>query len=225
MSGQLVQIGSGGKRRQESTARLILTLTVAGLFSGIAIVGAYELTRPAILANQARALREAVFEVVPGAEQLLALVWRDGMLAPAETGSAAIYAGYDADGGFLGYAIPGEGAGYQDVIKLIFGFDPERGRVVGMRVLESRETPGLGDKIYKDQDFVGAFRDLAVEPAIELVKDGATEPYQVDGITGATISSRAVVNIIGEAHGLWRERLFAPGEEPPYEPAGGEGAP
>ena len=222
MSGELVQIGSLRPNAKESTARLILTLTVAGLFSGIAIVGAYELTRPAILANQARALREAVFEVVPGAEALLGLAWRDGALRPAEDDAPAIYAGYGSDGAFLGYAIPGEGAGYQDVIQLIYGFDPARARVVGMRVLESRETPGLGDRIYKDESFVGAFRDLAVDPAIELVKDGATEPHQVDGITGATISSRAVVRIVDEAHGVWRERLFAPGDEPPYRPAGEE---
>lgn len=223
MSGQLVQIGSRAKQARESTPRLILTLTLAGLLSGITIVGAYELTRPAILANQARALREAVFEVVPGAESLLGLAWRDGALQPAGAGPPALYAGYDADDRFLGYAIPGEGAGYQDTIGLIYGYDPARRRVIGMQVLESRETPGLGDRIFKDPVFVGAFRDLAVDPAIELVKEGASLPHQVDGITGATISSRAVVRIVNEANGVWLERLFEPGDEPPPEAAGGEG--
>jgi H+/Na+-translocating ferredoxin:NAD+ oxidoreductase subunit G len=223
VSGQLVQIGSAGKAAAESTAKLVVTLTMAGLFSGIAIVGAYELTRPTILANQAKALREAVFEVVPGAEKLRGLAWRDGALLAADDASA-IYAAYAADGRFLGYAIPAEGAGYQDTIRLIYGFDPARARIVGMRVLESRETPGLGDRIYKDPDFVGAFRDLAVEPEIELVKGGASAPNQVDGITGATISSRAVVRIVGDAHAEWRDRLFAPGDEPPYQAAAGEEA-
>lgn len=217
MNGDLVQIESR-RRAGDSLPRLVTTLALAGLLSGLAIVGAYEATRPRIAANQARALRAAVFEVVPGADKLQRLAWRDGRLEPAAGdagGEPSIYAGYGADGRFLGYAIPGEGAGYQDVIVLLYGFDPARRRVVGMRVLESRETPGLGDRIYKDAGFVAAFRDLAVEPEIELVTDGATAANQVDGITGATISSRAVVRILNDANAEWLDRLFPPGAEPP----------
>ncbi len=216
MSGQLVQLG-GRKNPPETTARLVTTLAVAGLLSGIAIVGAFEITRPAIEANRARALRLAVFEVVPGAERLQRLAWREGGLTPAvgeAQGEPSIYGGYGADGTFLGYAIPGEAPGYQDLIQLLYGFDPKRRRVVGMQVLESRETPGLGDRIYKDADFVGAFRDLAIEPEIELVAGGASAPNQVDGITGATISSRAVVRIINQSNAEWLPRLPSPGGEP-----------
>ena len=205
MSGQLVQLG-GRKKPPETTARLVTTLGIAGLLSGIAIVGAYEITKPMIEANRARALRRAVFEVVPGAERLQRLAWRDGELVPAAgaaDGEPSVYAGHGPGGEFLGYAIPGEAPGYQDLIKLLYGFDPARRRVVGMEVLESRETPGLGDRIYKDPDFVGAFRDLAIEPEIELVKEGASAPNQVDGITGATISSLAVVRIINQSNVEW----------------------
>ena len=51
------------------------------------------------------------------------------------------------------------------------------------------------------------FSDLAVEPGVELVQDGGTEPNQVDAITGATISSRSVVKIVNSACGEWLERL------------------
>ncbi len=219
MNGELVQITSRKKKANDSTPRLVLTLTVAGLLSGLAIVSAYELTRPIIAANQARFMREAVFKVIPGAERLQQLAWSDGTLAPAvdEAGEPSIYAGYDAGSRFLGYAIPGEGTGYQDTIGLLYGFDPARRRVTGMEVLVSSETPGLGDKIYKDEAFVGAFLDLAIEPEIELVKEGASADNQVDGITGATISSQAVVRIINQANAEWLERLFEPGREPPLE--------
>ncbi len=226
MSGELVQIGTGRRQASDSTPRLVLTLTVAGLLSGLAIVGAYEATRPRIAANQAAALERAVFEVVPGAERLQRLAWRDGALVPAPGDAAeelSIYAGHTADGRFIGYAIPGDGSGYQDVIELLYGFDPARRRVTGMWILESRETPGLGDRIYKDEVFVAAFRDLAIEPAIELVKDGASAEHQVDGLTGATISSRAVVRIINEANEAWLARLPAPGEEPALSGDGGGG--
>ena len=67
-------------------------------------------------------------------------------------------------GALVGFAIPAEGAGFQDTIKLIYGFDAASHRVVGMGVLESRETPGLGDKIAKDADFLASFRDLRRGP-------------------------------------------------------------
>ena len=63
-----------------SSLRLVLTLAIAGLISGIAIIGIYESTLPTITANKARELREAVFKVLPGVSQMQALVYRDGEL-------------------------------------------------------------------------------------------------------------------------------------------------
>lgn len=217
---------SGGRRFPEG-ARLVLALSLAGLVSGLAIVGAYQATLPAIQANQAAALERAVFEVLPGAERMEKLEWRDGALVAAEDGAhgavagaagggaaPAVYAGYGAGGERVGYAVPGEGAGFQDTIRLLFGYRPERGRIVGLAILESRETPGLGDRIYKDPEFVAEFADLAVEPQVELVKGGGEGPNQVDAITGATISSRAVVDIVNAAGAEWLGRLpaAAPGD-------------
>lgn len=198
--------------------RLILTLTVAGLFSGLAIVSAYRLTLPRIQENQARALREAVFQVVPGSETMRRMVAVDDAVVPASAAATgteedSVYAAYDAQGGFLGYAIPAAGAGFQDTIKLIYGYDPTRREILGMQVLESRETPGLGDRIYKDPHFLGEFHGLAVDPRVELVKGTGDEPWQVDAITGATISSTAVVAIVNGANDRWLGRL--PTEAPP----------
>ncbi len=65
-----------------------------------------------------------------------------------------------------------------------------------MEILDSRETPGLGDKIYKDAAFVANFASLSVDPEIVAVKKGnKSAPNQIDAITGATISSKAVVKI------------------------------
>lgn len=225
MNGELVQIGSGRAKAKHGPLRLVGVLTFGSLFSGLAIVGAYEATLPRITANQAAALRRAVFEVVPGAEQLERLVWKDGKLGPAggnATTDPAIYAAYAGDGRFLGWAIPGEGAGYQDTIRLLYGFDPARRHIIGMQVVESRETPGLGDRIYKDKTFVSAFRDLAIEPKVELVKGGASAPNQVDGLTGATISSSSVVRILNTANAEWSPRLPAPGSEPTLGAGGKE---
>lgn len=204
-----------GPAKEPSPFRLVATLGLAGLLSGIALATAYEVTAPMIAANRAREMRAAVFEVLPGSETVRGLALEDGALVTTEgevTGEETAFATWDAQGRLLGYAIPAEGPGFQDTISLIFGFDPAAGQVVGMRVLESRETPGLGDKIYKDDDFVGCFRSLAVEPEIVVVKKGeSTEENHVDGITGATISSKAVVKILNSALTEWRPRFPADG--------------
>ena len=103
------------------------------------------------------------------------------------------------------------GQGFQDVLRLLYGYAPDRAAVVGMKVLESKETPGLGDKIEKDAAFKANFESLSVRlgpdarsiaDPITLVKPGEkTEPWQVEAITGATISSRAVATILRESTG------------------------
>ena len=199
------------ERNEPSSLRLVATLGLAGLLSGLIIVSVYEATLPAIEAYKARVLREAVFKVLPGVDHMQRMVYADGKLVASE-GSAndddALFAGYAADGALVGYAIPTAGPGFQDIIRVLYGYLPDQRQVSGMEVLESRETPGLGDKIYKDPAFVANFDALAVDPEIVAVKKGTkTQPNQVDAITGATISSKAVVRIINEANRRWLERL------------------
>ena len=110
------------------------------------------------------------------------------------------------------------GPGFQDTIALLYGYRPDEKNVVGMEILESRETPGLGDKIYKDAVFVSGFSALSVEPEIVAVKKGTkSRPNEIDAITGATISSKAVVRIINETHADWSAQLPEPGSEPRLE--------
>jgi len=192
-----------------SSMRLVLTLAIAGLISGIAIIGIYEWTLPTITANKARELRGELIAVEKPAKD-----------------EPVVYGGYDDQGEFVGYAIPAAGPGFQDTIGLLYGYRPGKKIVVGMEVLESRETPGLGDKIYKDPVFVGGFSALSVVPKIVAVKKGTqSQPNEIDVITGATISSKAVVRIINETHEEWSGQLPAPGSEPPLvrtEPAAAE---
>ncbi len=198
---------------EASSARMIATLTIAGLASGLLLVGVYEVTKPIIEANNAAALERAVFQVLPGTSSMEPVILRDGQLsigsgAKDEDELPTVYLGRDDAGGITGYAIPWQGAGFQDVIKLIYGYDPAQQLVVGMEILESMETPGLGDKIFKDESFVANFDALAVEPEILAVANGAkTQAHEVDCITGATISSKAVVKIINAGNAEWLPRL------------------
>jgi len=207
--------------REPGSTRLVATLGLAGLLSGLIIVSVFEATRPTIVAYQAKVLRQAVFKVLPGTTRMQRLVHREGRLLVKETedqDEEALFGGYDAQGRLLGYAIPSAGPGFQDTIRLIYGYRPDARRVVGMEILESRETPGLGDKIYKDAAFVADFQSLAIDPRIETVKRGTKAAVnQVNAITGATISSKAVVRIINQGNARWLERLPPPEAAPPLE--------
>ena len=212
-----------GKTGAPGPLRLVMTLAIAGLLSGVGIIGIYETTLPTITENKARELRAAVFKVLPGVTRMQPLVYREDGLVVDEPGKdePVVYGGYDDAGEFVGYAIPGAGPGFQDTIGLLYGYTPERRLVLGMEILESRETPGLGDKIFKDADFVSEFEALSVDPEIVAVKKGtSTGANEIDAITGATISSKAVARIINETHTAWSERLPPPGTEPALEPRG-----
>ena len=212
---------AGKQPAAPSSLRLVLTLAIAGLVSGVAIIGIYQTTLPTITANKARELREAVFKVLPGVSRMQALVYRDGRIVVVpqpDKDEPVIYGGYDDQGEFVGYAMPAAGPGFQDTIAILYGYKPEQKMVVGMEVLESRETPGLGDKIYKDLEFVAGFSALSIEPEIVAVKKGTkSQPNEIDAITGATISAKAIVRIINETHAAWSGQLPAPGSEPPLE--------
>lgn len=201
-----------------SSLRIALTLAVAGLLSGLILVVAYEFSQPMIEAHRREALRRAVFKVVPGATRMMKLSPKDGALVPAapEDKGEAVYAAWD-DTAFLGWAVAGEGAGFQDTIRLLWGLTPDTLKVQGLEVIDSRETPGLGDRIYKDPAFAAEFSALATDPTIQVVANGqGSLPNHVDGITGATISSKAVVAIINAGNSTWRAQLPKdPGVEPP----------
>lgn len=197
------------RRESASAFKLVSTLGLTALLSGIAIASVYEVTRATIAEHRARTLRESVFDVLPGAARMEPLPFAAASGDSAIAGDDVAYAAYDAEDRLVGYALRGEGPGYQDTIELLAGYDPAGARLTGMRVLDSRETPGLGDKIYKDAGFVGAFRDLDVEGGIQLTKGGAEASNEVDAITGATISSRAVVGILNRSLARWRPLLDA----------------
>ncbi|MDH3355172.1 MAG: RnfABCDGE type electron transport complex subunit G [Chromatiales bacterium] len=211
------------KSQDPSSSRLIISMAIAGLFSGLIIIGIYLATFNTIKANKARELKEAVFRVLPNVTQMSQLRLEDGRVVAysGDPDENTLYAGFDNRGHFIGYALTGSGAGFQDTIKMLYGYQPDKERIVGMRVLDSRETPGLGDKIYKDSEFVSNFDALSVYPTIKVVKKGnKTKNSEVDAITGATISSKAVVRIINLANKKWLSNLPAnPPEAPEPEKA------
>jgi electron transport complex protein RnfG len=192
------------------SGEMIRALAGVAAVSGLVIVVVFQLTQPIIRAKEAKRLREAVFEVVPGAQRVKTFrLKQDGTVAPLagkDEKAVKFYAGYDAAGSLTGVAIEAQGQGYQDAIKVLYGYAPERQSIVGMKVLESKETPGLGDRIMKDPAFLANFEDLdarltadgskLAHPIVTVKKGRKTKRWEIDGITGATISSNAVGRLL-----------------------------
>jgi electron transport complex protein RnfG len=184
---------------QASSLRLVATLGAAGALAGLLIVSVYSVTLRPIEAHKAKVLQRAVNEVLKDPARYESFYATSlGVFESAPAGGAEkIYVGLDADGRTMGVAIKAAAAGFQDVITLIYGFDPATGQLIGMKVLESKETPGLGDKIEKDPAFLAQFERAA--PPLVAVKRPTGAPGEIDAISGATISSRAVVRIINRS--------------------------
>ncbi len=174
---------------------MIRTLVGIAAISGVLIVAAFTITLPVITRNKAAQLKAAVFEVIPGAATVKKFV-------PEGMGMPNMYAGYDEAGTLKGIAVEAQGQGFADIIKVLYGYSPEKSAVTGFTVLESKETPGLGDKIEKDPGFQANFKALdvhlnaamtALKNPITVVKQGKkTQPWEIDSVSGATISSKAV---------------------------------
>jgi electron transport complex protein RnfG len=202
------------ERPEVPSWRLIVTLALAGALAGLLLVFVNQATAPVIAAWKAEQLALAVKEVLKEPARYDTLYLLDGTLtAKLPEGSdpkklEAIYLGYDESGNKIGYAMAHREAGFQDFIKLIFGYDVKAKRLLGMKILESKETPGLGDKIYLDLEFVGQFD--GVETPLNGVKKGERgEKSDVEMITGATISSKAVIRIINNAIDEWMPYIEA----------------
>ncbi len=183
-----------------------------GVLCALLIVLTFEFTLPVIKKNKTEALEKAVFKVLPGATQKQNFKVTDKgfeMLSAEEKNVQIVYAGYNNSNELIGIAIEASGQGFQDVLNILYGYSPEKQTVIGFYVLESRETPGLGDKIEKDEIFLKNFEALdvsliedlsAVAHPVNPVKNGSKKnPWEVDCITGATISSKAIGNIISNS--------------------------
>ena len=121
--------------------------------------------------------------------------------------SVQVYKAVSESGQVVGWSFEAVGPGFQDKIKLVVALDGDLEKIAGYDVLSSNETPGFGDRIknnyYRDQ-FKGA-------PAEELKLVTVGNPNKIDSeivaISGATISSEAVVDIMNNYVTQIKEQL------------------
>ena len=161
-------------------------------------------TREPIRQAEARAQREAVEAVLPAFARLATDTLRAGLADQAIyfTGSDSVQA--------VGTAFTAvSGLGYSGEIEVMVGLDTA-GRVNGVRILRHAETPGLGAN-YAAADVLDAFyKGKGPGDDWKVTKDGG----QVDAITGATVTGRAICDAIEKGLDQWsRDRGSAGGSK------------
>jgi len=108
--------------------------------------------------------------------------------------SGDCFLGKDASGKVVGFAAKGvDTGGYGGDIVLMVGFSPDRKTLICYQTLVATETPGLGMKL-KTPEFADQFRGKDAT-TLKLKKKGG----QIEAITSATITSKAVIKAIADA--------------------------
>jgi len=154
--------------------KLAVTLGVFCIFSSGLLAYVYELTVPKIEANARASFEGSLREVLPGAN-----TFKNVTAADVQN---PLFEGYEGEK-LIGLAVQVAPRGYSGNVKMLVGVDPDL-RVKGLKILDQKETPGLGTNIVKPK-FTGQFIGKGKSDPLEPKKD-------IDAITGATISSRAV---------------------------------
>lgn len=111
------------------------------------------------------------------------------------------YKALDESGNLIGYAISSASRGYGGDVKVMTGVNAEDGSVIAINVYDnSGETPGLGVNT-SGEKFTSQFAGLSSGTGVTVDKDAGKNPdsVAVDSVTGATISSRAVVDAVNQA--------------------------
>ncbi len=166
--------------------RLSMALLTVAFVCALTLALIYQKTAP-VIEKQKQMLLERSLQSVLKADSY-----------SKQEGDIIYYEAKNGKDNIIGWALPLSGKGYGGDIQLLVGVDIKE-NITGVQVLEHSETPGLGSKIneieYKQTEskFLKQFQGKNIENII-LTKNKTENNIQA--ITGATISSKAVVDQI-----------------------------
>ena len=176
-------------------AGILFAITlIAGLVLGLV----YELTKEPIRIQQEKAVQEACGAVFQSAASFEKMEYTpEPILAEELAGNGvkigSVYRALSSEGDLLGYVVESASSeGYAGRIVLYLGVAVD-GTLNDISILEIAETPGLG---MEAQDLlVPQFHNKNVDAFI-YTKTGATADYEIDVISGATKTTRAITNAV-----------------------------
>lgn len=176
-----------------STYRPALILLIVTAVTGVLLGFIQSLTAEPIRLTRERERAEALRRALPEAETF----------RPVEGDPSwavvSVEEGLAGDR-LVGYCITVDAPGYGDDIRLLVGVDGE-GTVTGLEVLSHAETPGLGAKA-AEEPFRAHFRGMTGPVEVTKQQPG---PNEIEAISGATITTRAVADGVNRALEIFRQ--------------------
>ena len=165
---------------------VMVKMVLMSVIAAVILGGLYIPTQEQLKIYQEEQRQLALVDVLPVADHF----------EPVKSGEETLfYQAFDASNNLVGYCFFHDQSGSQGTITLAGGVDTEY-TVTGVKIMTHAETPGLGAKI-TEPFFTDQFKGVAVGDLMLSKNDGA-----IDSITGATVSSQAVIDgihvMIGE---------------------------
>lgn len=172
-----------------------LLMSAAFLF-GLLIALANAAWSPIIEQNKKDKLNRLMEGLMPGAESFKVQAEVEVQTPQGEPVKRKVYKGVSEFNEVVGWAFRSAGPGFQDKIELVVAVNADFEKFIGFAVLASNETPGFGDRIKNDY-FQDQFEGAPVS-RLELAKSGdqTVIDSEIIAISGATVSSESVVDII-----------------------------
>jgi electron transport complex protein RnfG len=175
-------------------AILLIITAIAGLLLG----AAHSVTLEPIAKQEQMTKATAMKEILPKADEFkVKEVALEGTIKEVNEGTTS--------GKASGYAIKVAPKGYGGAIEVMVGISTE-GKIEGIKILSHSETPGLGANAAKPK-FSGQFAGKPIAKELAVVKAAPSADNQIEAITGATITSKAVTNGVNEAVKFYNAKL------------------
>lgn len=174
--------------------KLIAFVLVFGIFWSTALVAVDKWTSPMIEKYLIEKKRKKVLEalVIPYESDTVEEVFT-GNVSSREVEGKTIYTAQDGS-----VAFEFSGAGSQGAMSGIIALGPALEKIRGITIIKQSETPGLGSRVLAVDNLV-KFRDKKVVPRLDIVPAGtAKDDYEVDAITGATLTGNALEKLLNE---------------------------
>lgn len=184
--------------KKESILKLGIKLLIITAVAGLILGFVFNVTK-APIANQEKSNNEsAMRELIVNADKFSKkdVNLTNGVLEVNEgkKGNAAV-----------GYTLKMATKGYGGQIQLMVGISTE-GKLTGIKILSQSETPGLGANATQPS-FFEQYKEKPIAKNLEVVKSSVSEDNQIQALTGATITSKAVTTGVNEAIKFYKENL------------------
>ncbi len=185
--------------KKNEILKLGLILFFITAINGLILGGAHEITKEPIKKQLNKTNENAMIETLPMADS-----FKKVNISIKSDITEEINEGLKGTE-VVGYAIKVAPKGYAGPVELMVGISIE-GKVEGIKILSQSETPGLGANSVK-KSFTSQYKGKALEPAINVVKTSPSNSNEIQALTGATITSKAVTLGVNEAINVYKAQL------------------